>query len=77
MLLNDLFSAQAKYINTSTQASKIYYPNPQSADDHSVDYPTKLINLALNKLDKNYALNPYSISMTQGRALNQLKQEGA
>lgn len=68
-------AVQAKHSDPSTRENRVHYPTSQSTYDHRVDYPLKLLNLALSKRDNNYELSPFGIGIPQGRALQLLKQE--
>ncbi|WP_166422027.1 hypothetical protein [Paraglaciecola sp. 20A4] len=55
----------------------ILYPKPLSIKDHRPLYPLRLLQLALSKLDKPYALKPSKVQMTQGRALRMVGTQKA
>ncbi len=55
----------------------VFYPNPLSIKDQRPLYPLRLLQLALSKLDKPYALKPSKVQMTQSRALRMVGTQNA
>ena len=54
-------------------AEKIFYPRPESASDPRVEYPLKLLDMALKKSGAQYELLPSQLAMQQGRALQEVE----
>lgn len=59
--------------STGMAAEKIFYPRPESASDPRVEYPLKLLAMALKKSGAHYELLPSQLAMQQGRAIQEVE----
>lgn len=59
--------------STGMAAEKIFYPRPESASDPRLEYPLKLLNMALKKSGAHYELLPSQLAMQQGRAIQEVE----
>ncbi|MCB1616787.1 MAG: ABC transporter substrate-binding protein [Pseudomonadales bacterium] len=64
-------------IHSSAQAAikTVIYPRPEADSDRRTEYPLKLLELALNTVNRDYMLMPSVVTLNQGRALKELSQE--